>query len=91
MALMIYDKVSDFIFSNNEKVTEVFAPGGFIKLSTDGFIFIYEIYDEEFTLKGEIVKQYKFGTEKSIEISDSKIEAPLTYFYLRGAFAQANF
>jgi hypothetical protein len=66
----------------NKKVSDVFIISDkLIKIYSDRFVFIDEIYDKKTNEKiSEVLKQYKFGSEKPTVIPNSEIKPPFTYY-----------
>jgi hypothetical protein len=67
---------------NKEASDVIIISHDFVKVYPDRFVFIDEIYDKETNKKiSEVLKQYKFGSEKSTVIPNSEIQPPFTYYY----------
>ena len=60
------------------KVTDFFYPFRSIPNLTDRIVFVVGADN------GEIVRQYTFGTEKSVTLANTQIYSPQTYFYYDG-------
>lgn len=68
----------------SEKITDFFSPFRQVPNLTDKVVFI------ERNDSGEIVRQYNFGSEKSVTLANTEIYKPQTYFYYDGAMGSAG-
>jgi hypothetical protein len=68
------------------KITDILDVKAVVKVFKDKIVFVEFIKDKNYKKVGEVIKQYKYGTEKASVISDSEIKSPLTYFFVRGPY-----
>jgi hypothetical protein len=68
------------------KITDILDVKAVVKVFKDKIVFVEFIKDKNYKKIGEVIKQYKYGTEKALLISDSEIKSPLTYFFVRGPY-----
>jgi len=68
------------------KITDILDVKAVVKVFKDKIVFLEFIKDKNYKKVGEVIKQYKYGTEKASVISGSEIKSPLTYFFVKGPY-----